>query len=530
MHMQAVYDYITAHQEEALAELKTYCAQPSVSAEGQSMAEMVALVQAGLERRNFRVEVVEMPGGQPIIYAESQDKTSRNAPTLLIYNHYDVQPAGELDLWTSPPWELTIRDAKAFARGSADTKGNIVSRLAAIDALRAAHGRLPIKVKWIIEGEEEIGSPSLDAFLLDYHERLTADGCLWEFGTFTWEGAPVITLGMKGMLTVELSVPGPNRDLHSSMAAFVTNPAWRLVNALNALKDEDEDILIRGFRKRINPPSEIDMDLLRNLPDDDETLLQNLGIPEFTLGLSGFQRHYAECFLPTCNIHGLHSGYNGPGTKTILPHEAHAMIDFRLVPDQDPDEILILLRQHLDAEGFTDVGVTKLEESLFPARVSSSHPFVVMAMTTAAELTNRPPLVYPSSPASGPLYSFSNGLGLAVVARGCCYPGSAVHAPDEHIRLRDFLEGTREIALLMYRMAEVDFAAALRLEADLKERQLRRVVAEGDPAAELRDLPDLETGLAPADFDAIAAEMAGMGSPAPPAAAAKPAKRKPRKK
>src|SRR3954468_10866584 len=161
MNMQAVYDYIAAHEREALDELATFCAQPSVSAEGQGLDAMAALVSLALERRGFRVEQIPMPGGYPVVYAALLDEAPETAPTLLIYNHYDVQPVGDPTLWTSLPFEPTIRDGKIFGRGVADTKGNIVAGLAAIDALRATRNGLPVKIKWIIEGEEEIGSPSL---------------------------------------------------------------------------------------------------------------------------------------------------------------------------------------------------------------------------------------------------------------------------------------------------------------------------------------------------------------------------------
>src|SRR5262249_40881396 len=235
------------------------------------------------------------------------------------YNHYDVQPVGDPALWTTLPFEPAIRDGKIFGRGTADTKGNIVSRLATIDALRATRAGLPVKIKWIIEGEEEIGSPSLDPFLLEYRERLAADGCLWEFGTFAWDGTPQVMLGVKGIVTVELGVAGPNRDLHSSMAAYVAGPAWRLVWALNTLKDENEYVLIDGFYDRMAAPSSTDLGLVKSLPDDSETVLASLGLDQFALGLSGFHRRVAEIFSPTCNIEGMWSGYQGSGSKTILP-------------------------------------------------------------------------------------------------------------------------------------------------------------------------------------------------------------------
>ncbi len=530
MDMHAVYDYIEAHQREALDELRAFCAQPSVSADGRGLAEMAALCVAALERRGFQVELVPQEGGYPIVYAESTDATPDTAPTLLIYNHYDVQPEGDPDLWTCPPFDLTIRDGKILARGVADTKGNIVSRLAAIDALRAVRGTLPIKIKWIIEGEEETGSGSLDQFLLEYRDRLAADGCLWEFGSFHWDGTPQIMLGMKGMVTVELSVEGPNRDLHSSMAAYVASPTWRLIWALATLKDENEYVLIDGFYDDMRPPTATDLALVKALPDDTATRLESLGLEQFAVGLRDYHLRVSECFSPTCNVEGLWSGYTGPGSKTILPREARAKLDFRLVPDQNPDEIIKRLREHLDEKGFGDVVISQLDANLYPARVDPASPFVVLAMTVAAELSGRRPYVYPSSPASGPMYSFSQGLGLPVVAMGCGYPGSAAHAPDENIRVDDFREGTREMALLFQRMAGFDFAAAARLDAAFEARKKAAVVPGVAP--ELADpFSTLDTGLEPIDMDAIAAEMARESpEPADEPAPAKASKRRSRDK
>jgi|GEM_PF-3976 len=512
MYMQAVYEYLAAHEDAALAELAAFCAQPSVSAEGRGLTEMAALVGAALERRGFGVEVLPVADGFPVIYAESTDPVPAGAPTLLIYNHYDVQPEGALDLWSCPPFGATVRDDKIFGRGVADTKGHIVSRLAAIDALRAARGGLPIRIKWVIEGEEEIGSMNLDAFLLQYRERLTADGCLWEYGTFNWDGTPQIMLGMKGMLTVELRAEGPNRDLHSSLAATVASPVWRLIWALASLKDESEWIRIDGFYDAIVPADSTQMDMIRLLPDDGPTLLENIGVSEFAVGLEGYMRRYAEVFAPTCNIQGVTAGYQGPGSKTILPRVATAKLDFRLVPNQDPEVILQQLRDHLAEKGFADVTATPLEGSLFPARTDPSDPFVVLAMTVCAEGAGRAPLVYPSSAGSGPMYSFSNGLGVPVVGLGCAYPGSAIHGPDENIRLSDFRSGTRLAALLLERMAAMDFAAAGRLRADYDLRQKRLAAAGDDGPDDLYGL--LDTGLPPIDMSEIAATMAG-NDPAP---------------
>ncbi|HUS14154.1 MAG TPA: M20/M25/M40 family metallo-hydrolase, partial [Chloroflexia bacterium] len=278
--------------------------------------------------------------------------------------------------------------------------------------------------------------------------------------------------------------------------------------------DENEIILIEGFDERIRPPTSAELDMIRMLPDDTQQRLEALGLTSFAAEMSGYHLRAAEVFSPTCNIHGLTAGYQGPGSKTIVPREASAKIDFRLVPDQDPDEVLQQLRDHLAAKGFDDVVVTEVESSLFPARTDPSDPFVLLAMAACAESSGRAPLVYPSSAGSGPMYSFTNGLGVPVVALGVAYSGSAIHAPDENVRMDDFMAGTRLMALLMERMAAVDFAAVARVEAAVWSP-----AAAGGRTAEEMDadrlfLENLDTGLEPIDFDAIAAEMARESPPA----------------
>jgi acetylornithine deacetylase/succinyl-diaminopimelate desuccinylase-like protein len=452
--MHDVYDYIEAQQAAALADLHTFCAQPSVSTEARGMAEMGDLVRRRLEASGFAVETIPLDGGFPVLYAESQDALPAAAPTLLIYNHYDVQPEGDPALWDSPPFTPTVRDGMVVARGVADNKGNIVARLAAIDALRAVRGSLPVRIKWVIEGEEEVGSPHLDAFLLDHRARLQADGCIWEFGTYTWEGVPQVMLGLKGIIEVTLTARGANRDLHSSTAAYITSPVWRLVLALASIKDENEGINVSGFYDKMQGPTDTQIALIQALPNDDATLLANLGLDQFALGLSGYKRHKAEIFAPTGNIQGIVGGYNGPGTKTVLPNVAQAKLDLRLVPDQDPLEIFELVRAHLLESGFSDVEATLEPGPLFPARTDPDHPFVQMIIGAVGEAAEHAPVVWPSSPASGPMYSFTNGLGLPVVSIGCGNPASAQHGPNENIRLADFVAGIKQIATVITRMGE----------------------------------------------------------------------------
>jgi acetylornithine deacetylase/succinyl-diaminopimelate desuccinylase-like protein len=438
-------DYIETHLEETFADLARLIAQPSVSAQRLGIDECAALVAELLEARGFDAEVVPS-AGYPVVLAAADGAGER---TLLCYNHYDVQPPEPLELWHSPPFELSRRDGKLFARGVADDKGELVGRLAAIDALRAVLGELPCRVKFLVEGEEEVSSPSLPDFIAAHTERLAADACIWEFGSVNHLGAPVQYLGMRGICYVELSVETLALDAHSGVGGSIfPNAAWRLVWALNTLKDHDERILIPGFYDAVVPPSPRDLDLLAALPDESEQHRTTYGVKQFLKNLSGAELRREEVFVPTCTICGLNSGYQGPGSKTVLPARASAKVDFRLVPDQTPADILAKLRAHLDAQGFADVQVNFVggEE---PGRTDPDDPFIALVLDAAKDVYELPPLVWPMIGGSGPNHAFIHHLHVPIASVGGGYPGSRAHAPDENIRIADFVRGVKHMARVL---------------------------------------------------------------------------------
>ena len=277
--------------------------------------------------------------------------------TLLFYNHYDVQPPEPLELWEHPPFEPTLQDGKLYGRGVSDDKGHIAARLHALDALLAVDGDLPCRVKFVIEGEEEVSSKHLPEVVRAHKRRLGADACVWEFGGVDHEDAPLQYLGLRGICYVELSVETGSIDAHSGIGGSIfPNAAWRLTWALASLKGPDERIRIPGFYDPVRPPSARDRELMAALPETADEYRTRYGLAGFLRGLEGgVELRLAEVFEPTCTICGLTSGYQGPGSKTVLPARASAKVDFRLVPDQTPEEVLRELRAHLDAEGFADV-------------------------------------------------------------------------------------------------------------------------------------------------------------------------------
>lgn len=449
----AIDQHIDDHLEYWIDQLGRLCAQPSVSAQGLGIEECAELVKTMLEEQGFSAQVMAT-AGHPVVYGEGQGVSDK---TMLFYLHYDVQPAEPLELWDSPPFTMTRVGDKLVARGVTDDKGHIISRLAALAAVREAHGGLPLNVKFIIEGEEEMGSPSISPFIDEHQDLLSADACIWEFGSVDFDGRPTLTLGMRGLCYVELSVETASMDAHSGFGGSIfPNAAWRLVWALNSIKGPDERILIPGFYDDAISPTETDMALLADLPDASEEIKAMYGLDEFLDGLEGgLELARAAVFEPTATINGLDSGYQGPGPKTVLPAKAMAKIDFRLIPNQDPVDIYQKLRAHLDREGFEDVNV-KMLGGVRPARVDPDHPFVRLTAEAAEDVYGVSPLIEPIIGGSGPNYPFIHVLGLPVVSAGVGYPDGRAHAPNENVRIGDFVSGTRHTARIISRFAEDD--------------------------------------------------------------------------
>ena len=444
-----VDEIIQQQLPESIEMLRQLCAIPSVTDHRQAAADCADLVEEMLQQQG--VQTRQFPtGGNPIIYGEANGRSDK---TLLFYLHYDVQSPEPLESWISPPFELIERENKLFARGAADDKGHLVSRLAGLAALRKAYGQLPCNIKFFIEGEEEAGSLHVESFIKENTELLAADGCVWEFGGVNLDSQPVQVLGMRGICYVDLLVKTASQDAHSGLAGSIfPNAAWRLVWALNTLKDVDERIRIPGFYEDAKPPTARDLELLAKMPDEAPKLKKMYGLNGFLRGLTGgLDLKRDAIFEPTCTICGLDSGYQGQSSKTVLPAEARAKVDFRLVPDQDPADILHKLRQHLEQEGFSDVQIIH-QGSTKPARTDPEDPFVLLANQTAETVYGQWPSIQPMSGGSGPNHVFIDTLKLPVISSGVGYPGTAIHAPNEHIRIEDFRQGIRHIAYLIEAM------------------------------------------------------------------------------
>ena len=446
------YDaHLEVNLDDSLRELSQLVAQPSVGAQNWGMEECAALVGEMLEKRGFRIQILPTEGA-PVVYAERKGGSDK---TLLFYNHYDVQPPEPLDLWESPPFEPEVRDGKLYGRGVSDDKGHIVARLSALDALLETDKELPCNIKFVIEGEEETASAHLHQFVLDHKELLAADACVWEFGGVNEEEIPIQYLGLRGICYVELSVESLSTDVHSGLGGSIfPNAAWRLTWALNSLKGPDERIRIPGFYDNVKPPSERDRELLAALPDPTPEYQSRYGVQEFIKGLTGgADLKVEEIFSPTCTICGLTSGYQGSGPKTVQPARASAKVDFRLVPDQRPAEVLDKLRAHLDAEGFRDVQIELLGGEP-PARTDPDDPFVNIVVDTAKDVYGVPMQKVPMTGGSGPNFPFVHDLGLPVATAGLGYPDTRAHAPNENIRIDLYLKHAKHMVRVIREFAK----------------------------------------------------------------------------
>ncbi len=446
--MKEVFDYIEANKDSAVELLSKLVSQPSVAATGEGIRECSELVAKLLDETGADPETYDIGEGSPVIAGEIKSKKNPNK-TVLFYNHYDVQPPEPLELWETPPFSPNIRDGKMYGRGVSDDKGELVGRLKLTEAFLKVTGDLPCNFKFLFEGEEEIGSIHLERYLKKYPELFKADGVVWEFGGVDSKGRPQVILGVKGILYVQLTAKVAKKDAHSSLGAIVGNPAWRLVGALNTLK-KGEKILIPGWYDDVRKFTKEELALIKKAPYEAKAQKEELGIKQFIDNMSVEEAKQALAGKPTCTICGMNSGYIGPGSKTVLPSEAFAKIDFRLVPDQDPDDLIKKLQKHLVKQGYGDVKIT-YSEGEKAKRTSPKEAIAVAAKLAADEVYQTQTIISVSSAGTGPMYLFE----APCVAIGGGHSFSNAHAPNENKQLDYLVKGMKWVAATVNRFAEM---------------------------------------------------------------------------
>jgi acetylornithine deacetylase/succinyl-diaminopimelate desuccinylase-like protein len=390
-------------------------------------------------------------GVAPLVYGEVKSKKNPHK-TILFYNHYDVQPVEPLDLWDNPPFSGKIIGNKIFGRGSADDKGELITRIKAVEAYLKTQGDVPCNVKFLVEGEEETGSANIESYLSKFNKKFSCDGVIWEFGYIDSKNRPIIGLGMKGLLYVELSKEESKRDAHSSLAVIIKNPAWRLVDALKTLCDSDGRILIKDWYKEVKPFTKKELQILKKEPLDENAFKKEFGVKDFVGNQKGIDLKKALVGKPTCNIAGFVSGYIGRGAKTVLPGKALVKIDFRLVPNMEPKRQIIRLRNHLRKNGFGDIKI-KIYHGEPAARTNPSDPFVTQVKNSAEQIFGKA-ILNVSNAGTGPMHRFVKYLKAPCISIGSTYIFSRIHSPNEFARIDLLKKTTKCICLVMEKFSE----------------------------------------------------------------------------
>ena len=444
-------EYLTANDERIRRELFELLAIPSVSARPEHDADTRRAAEwvAGSLRSAGLVVTVYETKGQPVVVGEYRGAPA-GAPTVLVYGHYDVQPAEPLDLWTSPPFVATVRDGRIYARGSVDDKGQLFLHVKALEAHLAVRGRLPVNVIVLAEGEEEVGSAHLGPFVEAHRDLLRCDAVVISDSAMFAPGLPSVLSSLRGLAYFQIDVQGPAQDLHSgSYGGAVVNPAMALARILSSMHDADGRVAISGFYDSVREWPAPVREQMRTLPFEEETFREETGAVALggERGYSVLERLWTR---PTCEVNGLLSGYTGEGAKTVLPAKAMAKVSCRLVPDQDPAEMERLMRAHVErvAPSGVRATVTALHGGR-PWRAELDGPLFDAARRALAAAFGREPVITGEGGSIPVVGDFERVLGAPVLLMGFGLPGENAHAPDEWLSVENFTKGMRAVAVLL---------------------------------------------------------------------------------
>ncbi|HYY42613.1 MAG TPA: M20/M25/M40 family metallo-hydrolase [Pyrinomonadaceae bacterium] len=444
--------YVDRHAAAFVERLQALCRMPSVAARGTGMKAVAETVEQMMQRIGAGTRAFRLGSGFPVIFGEF----GAGAHCFVVYGHYDVQPVGQLSEWAVGPFAASVLDDKLYARGAANSKGDLVARLAAVEAYQKTFGKLPFCLRFIVEGEDGLGSPSLYRFTAEHADLLRADGAIWDDGYRDTKERLVISLGFKGITFIELRAYGATSDLHSKWGGIVPNPAWRLVQALATIVSPKGVITIDGFGSHIAPIEDLDARMLKQIELDEMGLKKQFKIGNWVRNMSGRTLTKELIFGPTCTICGLQTGHTDAGAKTVLPGMARARLDFRLVPDLTPALVVDLLRRHLATREFHDIEIVEIASAPY-AKAPSTSTVARAAVETAFDIYGDAPVVYPLDPASGPVGAVCgvNAPPTPVVSFGIAHAGSNPHGPNENIRIADFIQGIKYFGRVIHQLAQI---------------------------------------------------------------------------
>ncbi|MEX0845003.1 MAG: dipeptidase [Balneolaceae bacterium] len=454
--MSTTQDYIDQHKEKFKDELFELLRIPSISTDSSKKEEIKKAAKFLIQQLEGlsleKVKTFETPGN-PIVYAEHCPYDDR--PTVLIYGHYDVQPPDPEELWNTPPFEPTVRDGLIYARGASDDKGQAFTHVKAVESFVKTGQEIPVNVKFILEGEEEIGSPNLVPFLENHKDLLACDMVLISDTSMFGKDQPSITYGLRGLAYMEVEVVGPNRDLHSGVfGGAVDNPINVLCEIIARLKDEDGVIQIPGFYDKVIPLTEADREAYSQLPFDLEEYKQTLDI-EAVHGEKGYSTLERSSARPSLDVNGIWGGYQKEGAKTVLPSKANAKISMRLVPDQEPKEIAQLFKKHIESLAPDTVKVKVTEHHGGHPSVTDLDFYGLKAGAKAFEDVFKKEALFSREGGSIPIVAdFKRVLGVESILMGFGVTSNAIHSPNENFSLEDFYRGIKTSARFLELLPE----------------------------------------------------------------------------
>lgn len=448
-----IFAHVEENRDAFIARLMEYVRHPSISAHNQGIGEVAAMLVEMLKGLGMDAETVPTKN-HPMVLGRRD--VSPDKPTVLLYGHYDVQPPDPLELWESPPFEPTIRNGRIYARGVGDNKGQHFAQLLAIESHLKVHGELPCNIIFLLEGEEEIGSPHIAEFVREHASQLKADLVVTSDGPLHESGLPVVTFGVRGVAGFELRAKTASRDVHSgNFGGVVPNAIWKLVHLLATMKNPEGEITIEGLTEPVIPATNRERDAVAKLPLDLDAIKVDLGLAELD---APKDRGYFDrlMFHPTLTVNGFHGGYGGPGMKTVLPCEAFVKCDIRLVEPLTPDYVFEKVAAHVERHA-PDVEFVPLN-GMLPSKTSMDSPFTEPIRRAVVAARGVEPLLYPTVGGSLPDYVFTKILGLPAFVVPYANADEANHAPNENLEIERFIDGIRTGCALLAELGKLKIA------------------------------------------------------------------------
>ena len=424
-------------ESEHLEIFKTLVRQKSISSRNEGVKECAELLKSIMEDSGITTEIYDTPG-QPVVYGELEGNHP-SKPTILFYGHYDVQPPEPIDQWVSEPFEPTVRDGRLYGRGTGDNKGQLLTHIFAVKTYLDIEGEVPVNVKFIFDGEEEIGSPNLEGFVRAKRDLLKTDAVITSDGPLHDSGSPIIAFGVRGVMNFDFHINTANTDNHSgNKGGVIPNAIWEMVRFLSTMVDEKDHVLVEGFYENVVEPTAYEKQLISDLPFNKEGVARSFGVREILHEKETFYKKLL--FLPTLTINGIEGGYIGEGCKNIIPCEAKAKMEIRLVYDQDPEDLIRKIEKHIENHD-PRISLTRVAEDMRPSRTSSELEISQVIIEAVGKAFGENPLIYPAMGGSLPDYVWTKVLGTPSIMVPYANTDEANHAPNENMSLQCFYQG-----------------------------------------------------------------------------------------